>query len=1023
MRLAECPWSKMGTSTAVPRMGMRLLQTMLVMAVFGKLMVGAAAVPARIRIGGIFTHENKIEEEAFKFAVMYVNEMMPELLPRTRIDYIINRTMLLPEFVGIQAANPEFFPYLLRMSAPDSVQSRALVDLVTYFGWTHMAILTSSDDYGIHGLVEFQAIAARKKWGIVSVQQFQTGNDVKSVNATSQLKHIVGTGVRVVILNCLAQHATRVLQQAEHLGMTRRGWAWVVTDGVTTKNTTYLTSPVPSYLQGLIGTDPDIAQGTLLREVRQVWENADRGRFPHAGQFEVESNFGQFFDAVLAIAHALDNIFRDGHHIEEEKLDCCEEKRPWKYGKLVLEYLKKVEEDGVMRRLRFSGHGHPNNPSYGIMNLLCSGWKKVGSWSEDTRLIMHNPPVRFMGGADSVVDYVSDLMNRTLRVVTIEEPPFIFYSEKDEHGRPRNGNDRFYGFCKDMLEHFSKHLGFKYEMYMVEDKNFGARDPVTGKWNGMVRDLVVKKADVAAASFTISYEREQDIDFTKPYIDIGLTFVLSNQIEKEDRPFKFLDVFEPNLWLFILLSTLAVSFFISLVNKLSPSGYHGHFVQEEEPELLEEEEDPEEIQEKKEEMIGMMSLGNALFFAVASLLQQGGDVYPRKEEKPAEIKEKKKEMIGMMSLNNALYFAVASLLFQGGDILPKSGPGRITASLWWLVTVIIVATYTANLAAFLTVSRMDTDINSVEDLVSQKLVQYGTVQNSQPLSFFESSSIHTFETMARYMKVHSTLTMSSRDGIEKAREERYAFIWDSAVLDYVVKQPPCNLRTVGRLFGKIGFGFGLQKGSAYTDAFSIAILQARESGYLDKLKEKWFGGPCGSPDLESERKDYTWHAFVETLKSLRGNDPCRKVGDRYTGECHDQNSATTVTNDKMDVSKLLGVFYIIYVGMAVSVVVLIVEWVVACMMAVDQTDPEAPKTFLEAFRRRLTILERDIEENWFPTLAKRRRKQQEQKNNVKKRSFSRSSSKSGDFKNSRSAGSLKINGNLPDTVIDTSTKV
>ncbi|XP_078667093.1 glutamate receptor ionotropic, kainate 1-like isoform X2 [Branchiostoma floridae x Branchiostoma belcheri] len=839
--LAECRRSEMGMSTAVPRFGTRLLQTALVLAVFGNLLVVAAAVPARIRIGGIFTHENKMEEEAFKFAVMYVNEMMPELLPRTRIDYVINSTVLLPEFVGIQAvchqarsgvvaiigpgtssgvkfsdavcsglhiphiapiatdptlANREFFPYLLRMSAPDSVQSRALVDLVTHFGWTHMAILTSSDDYGIHGLVEFQAIAARKKWDIVSVQQFQTGNDISIVNATSQLKYIVGTGVRVVILNCLAHHGVRVLQQAEHLGMTRSGWAWVVTDGVTTKNTKYLTSPVPSYLQGIIGTDPDIAQGSLLREVRQVWENADRSRFPHAGKYEVESNFGQFFDAVLAIAHALDNIFRDGHHIEEEKLECCEEKRPWKYGKLVLDYLKQVEEDGVMRRLRFSGHGHPNNPSYGIMNLLCSGWKKVGSWSEDTRLIMHHP-VRFMGGADSVVDYVSDLMNRTLKVVTIEEPPFIFYSEKDEHGRPRKGNDRFYGFCKDMLEHFSKHLGFKYEMYMVEDKNFGARDPVTGRWNGMVRDLVIKKADVAAASFTISYEREQDIDFTKPYIDIGLTFVLSNQIEKEDRPFKFLDVFEPNLWLSILLSTLAVSFFISLVNKLSPSGYHGHFVQEEEPTLLAE------------------------------------------EEKPAEIKEKKKEMIGMMSLNNALYFAVASLLFQGGDILPKSGPGRITASLWWLVTVIIVATYTANLAAFLTVSRMDTDINSVEDLVSQKLVQYGTVQNSQPLSFFESSSIHTFETMARYMKVHSTLTMSSRDGIEKAREERYAFIWDSAVLDYVVKQPPCNLRTVGRLFGKIGFGFGLQKGSAYTDAFSIAILQARESGYLDKLKEKW----------------------------------------------------------------------------------------------------------------------------------------------------------------------------------------
>ena len=41
-------------------------------------------------------------------------------------------------------------------------------------------------------------------------------------------------GVRVVILNCLAPYARVILDQAHELRMITEGWAWLLTDGITT---------------------------------------------------------------------------------------------------------------------------------------------------------------------------------------------------------------------------------------------------------------------------------------------------------------------------------------------------------------------------------------------------------------------------------------------------------------------------------------------------------------------------------------------------------------------------------------------------------------------------------------------------------------------------------------------------------------------------------------------------------------------------------------------------------------------
>lgn len=88
---------------------------------------------------------------------------------------------------------------------------------------------------------------------------------------------------------------------------------------------------------------------------------------------------------------------------------------------------------------------------------------------------------------------------------------------------------------------------------------------------------------------------------------------------------------------------------------------------------------------------------------------------------------------------------------------------------------------------------------------------------------------------------------SSAQGLAKVQEGDYAFIWDSAVLEYVINQDPCNTFILNDLFSPLGYGIGLPLHSPYKDAISNEILKLRENGFLDKLKSEWFvqKGTCG----------------------------------------------------------------------------------------------------------------------------------------------------------------------------------
>lgn len=86
---------------------------------------------------------------------------------------------------------------------------------------------------------------------------------------------------------------------------------------------------------------------------------------------------------------------------------------------------------------------------------------------------------------------------------------------------------------------------------------------------------------------------------------------------------------------------------------------------------------------------------------------------------------------------HCLCFAKHLYVISGSELMPKALSTRIVGGIWWFFTLIIISSYTANLAAFLTVERMDSPIDSADDLAKQTRIEYGAVRDGSTMTFFK----------------------------------------------------------------------------------------------------------------------------------------------------------------------------------------------------------------------------------------------------------------------------------------------
>ena len=84
------------------------------------------------------------------------------------------------------------------------------------------------------------------------------------------------------------------------------------------------------------------------------------------------------------------------------------------------------------------------------------------------------------------------------------------------------------------------------------------------------------------------------------------------------------------------------------------------------------------------------------------------------------------------------FFIILALVDKKFLAWPNIFLGRVLVAAYWLFVVLMLATFTANLAAFLTVERMQTTVAGLEELAQQSKINYTVVEDSPYYEYFQN---------------------------------------------------------------------------------------------------------------------------------------------------------------------------------------------------------------------------------------------------------------------------------------------
>ena len=82
---------------------------------------------------------------------------------------------------------------------------------------------------------------------------------------------------------------------------------------------------------------------------------------------------------------------------------------------------------------------------------------------------------------------------------------------------------------------------------------------VLGVAHSLSMSLSLQKADLAVAPLTITHVREKAIDFSKPFMTLGVSILYRKPNGTNPSVFSFLNPLSPDIWMYVLLAYLGVS--------------------------------------------------------------------------------------------------------------------------------------------------------------------------------------------------------------------------------------------------------------------------------------------------------------------------------------------------------------------------------------------------------------------------------------------------------------------------------
>lgn len=131
------------------------------------------------------------------------------------------------------------------------------------------------------------------------------------------------------------------------------------------------------------------------------------------------------------------------------------------------------------------------------------------------------------------------------------------------------------GFCIELIQKLAEYLQFNYTFVEETSGDYGKRNNVTGEWSGMLGRLMtdpvrpththaralythlgawcvcnailLQEISFAITDLTITEEREQAVDFTTPFMNLGISILYRTPDKPEPETFAFLHPFSTDV--------------------------------------------------------------------------------------------------------------------------------------------------------------------------------------------------------------------------------------------------------------------------------------------------------------------------------------------------------------------------------------------------------------------------------------------------------------------------------------------
>ncbi|XP_051995410.1 glutamate receptor ionotropic, NMDA 2A-like [Xyrauchen texanus] len=689
-----------------------------------------------------------------------------------------------------------------------SIQQEALLmlNIMEEYDWHVFSIVTSKFP-GYQDFITILKTTVDNSFVGWDLQHTITFDAVDGDSRTQiQLKKVQSP---VILLFCSKDEAFYILEEARSLGLTGYGYIWIV----------------PSLTTGNPEITPDSFPSGMISVSYDDWD------------YPLEARVRDGLGIITTAAAAMLEEFGD---IPEAKTSCYGQMEKAKLPPSALhKYMMNVTWES--RDLSFTENGYQVHPKLVVIVLNKDReWEKMGKWENQSLTLKFPVWPRFNSYGDAETD------DNHLNIVTLEEKPFVIVENVErltgtcmrnsvpcrKHIKDNTtvGGGTYIkkcckGFCIDILKKIARNVKFTYDLYLVTNGKHGKK--INNVWNGMVGEVLNKKAVMAVGSLTINEERSEVIDFSVPFVETGISVMVSRS-NGTVSPSAFLEPFSASVWVMMFVMLLLVTAMaVFMFEYISPLGFNRNLAQGKDPHGP------------------SFTMGKAVW------------------------------LLWGLVFNN-------SVPVQN----PKGTTSKFIVSIWAFFAVIFLASYTANLAAFMIQEEFVDQVTGLSDKKFQSPYSYsppfrfGTVPNGST----ERNIRKNYPDMHQYMvKYHQTGVNDALVSLKTGKLD--AFIYDAAVLNYMAgRDEGCKLVTIGSgyIFATTGYGIALQKGSLWKRPVDLAILAIIGDGEMEELEAQWL-----------------------------------------TGICH--NEKNEVMSSQLDVDNMAGVFYMLATAMGLSLITFVWE--------------------------------------------------------------------------------------------------